>query len=95
MNLLKIKLKKLDVALNELHKSDDVSNAAYSTLKFALGKVKECILPNICNVESCEKWQSLAKHKANLIAENEKLRQRLIESGLEIPAIQIDCSRHA
>jgi hypothetical protein len=49
----------------------------------------------ICNVESCEKWQSLAKHKVNLIAENEQLRQRLIDAGLEKPAIRIDYSRHS
>lgn len=49
----------------------------------------------ICNIESCKKCQSLAKHKANLIAENEQLRQRLIDAGLEKPAICIDLSRHA
>ena len=48
-----------------------------------------------CNVENCEKWQGLAKQKMNLISENEQLRQRLIDAGLEKPSIQIDCSRNA
>ncbi|MCK9446523.1 hypothetical protein M0Q50_06590 [bacterium] len=49
----------------------------------------------ICNIESCEKWQSLAKQKDKLIKENENLKQRLIDAGLEKPIIHIDLSRHA
>ena len=48
-----------------------------------------------CNPETCEKWQSLAKQKSNLIKENEQLRQALIDAGLQKPAIKIDLSRHA
>jgi hypothetical protein len=47
------------------------------------------------NVETCKKCQSLAKHKISLIEENEVLRQRLIDAGLEKPAIIIDPSRLA
>ena len=31
----------LETAINELHKSNDISKAAYSTLKFALHQLKE------------------------------------------------------
>ena len=38
-------LKQLETALNELHKSNDVTDAAYSTLNFALEQVKNCTIP--------------------------------------------------
>jgi hypothetical protein len=47
------------------------------------------------NSETCQKCQSLAKHKISLIEENGVLRQRLIDAGLETPAIRIDLSRGA
>lgn len=46
-------------------------------------------------VETCEKWQNLAKQKANLIMQVEDLEQQLIDAGLMKPAIKIDQSRNA
>jgi hypothetical protein len=38
----------------------------------------------------CERCQKLATHKANLLEENYKLKQRLIDAGLDQPAIRTD-----
>lgn len=46
-------------------------------------------------VETCEKWQNLAKHKSNLLKKVEELEQLLIDAGLMKPAIKIDQSRNA
>ena len=40
-------LQQLSTALDELHKSNDVSDAAYSTLKFAVLQLKNCNLQNV------------------------------------------------
>jgi len=86
---------------NSTGKSAISGEARLQAISEILADIKLLNLPHvnnslpICNVESCEKWQLLAKHKANLIAENEQLRQRLIEAGLENPAILIDVSRKA
>ena len=78
------------------HGWKDYANRLEETLVKNNG-VLPCVSKSLptCNVESCEKWQSLAKHKANLIAENEQLQQRLIDAGLEKLAIRIDVSRKA
>jgi hypothetical protein len=47
------------------------------------------------NNEVCSKCQQLKIHKINLNAEIDKLRQRLIDAGLDTPAVMIDYSKHA
>lgn len=42
-----------------------------------------------------ERHQEVCRHKINLRKMNEKLTQRLIDAGLEKPAIVIDQSRNA
>jgi hypothetical protein len=44
---MKKELQQLSTALNELHQSNDVSDAAYSTLKFAVSQLKNCNLQNV------------------------------------------------
>jgi len=44
---MKKELEQLETAINELHKSNDITRAAYSTLKFALRQVKNCSIPNV------------------------------------------------
>lgn len=39
---MKKEIGQLETALDELHKSNDVTRAAYSTLKFAVEQVKNC-----------------------------------------------------
>lgn len=46
-------------------------------------------------IKKCDKCETLIKQKLNLIAENEILKQRLIDAGLEKPAIRNDASRNA
>ena len=40
-------LQQLETAINELHKSNDITKAGYSTLTFALKQVKNCSIPNV------------------------------------------------
>ena len=42
-----------------------------------------------------ENSQELKRHKINLFKENDELRQRLIDAGLEKSAVVIDYSRNA
>lgn len=46
-------LRQLETALNELHNSNDVSDAAYSTLKFAVWQVNNCIKPAVSEALPC------------------------------------------
>jgi len=46
------------------------------------------IVSNSLPTIECERCNKLATHKANLLEENHKLRQRLIDAGLEQPAIR-------
>ena len=48
------------------------------------------IVSNSLPTIECERCNKLATHKANLLEENHKLRQRLIDAGLEQPAIRND-----
>jgi len=48
---MKKELTQLETALNELHNSNDVSDAAYSTLKFAIHQVKNLTMHNVSNNE--------------------------------------------
>jgi hypothetical protein len=63
-------------------------------------EVKEIIekvqsTPSKSCVETCEKWQTLAKQKINLEKQVEKLEQQLIDAGVKKPAIRIDLSHNA
>lgn len=62
-------------------------------VKNELEKNKE--VPTKSCVETCEKWQNLAKQKSNLIMQVEDLEQQLIDAGLMKSAIRIDQSRNA
>ena len=44
---MKKEIRQLETALDELHKSNDVTRAAYSTLKFAVEQVKNCTISHV------------------------------------------------
>ena len=62
-------------------------------IEYAQEQVKNLTIPIVSNslpTIECERCNKLATHKANLLEENHKLRQRLIDAGLEQPAIRND-----
>lgn len=61
-NTMEKELKQLETALDELHISNDVTNAAYSTLKFALQQVKKCIIHSVSKSEGDAKNCGDCKH---------------------------------
>lgn len=65
----------------------------WKDVKKELEKNKEA--PNKSCVETCEKWQNIAKQKIHLQKQVEDYENRLIEAGLMKQAIKINQSRKA
>lgn len=55
----------------------------------------ERVMDTYAQQVSDEKYQYLAKQKLHLLDENDKLLQRLIDAGLEQPAVKQDYQKNA
>jgi len=74
-------IRQLETALNELHKSNDVTRAAHSTLKFAVEQVKNCTIP-VVMPSAIEQFNCRFYHIQEMVANKGITKDNLISIQL-------------